>query len=454
MKHDTKYDDIILSKNYSKLFNPNHNNNSLVIASSGRGKTTSIVEAQLLHSFHNSIVFTFSKRKRMTGYVKLLSSRGYNIEYIDFGNSKRSTTGFDPIKYINSDKDIKTLAHYIFDVVKTNSSTNDRYWDDSSEDLLCAEIGLCFDLYKMNQDGYFSEELENLGVNQIMKKPTFNDVFTVHNNLSFQEIRGTGFTKSTLDNVFKEVEHWYLEKGECSQSVKWFSSIQGVAAKTVSCIFSNLNTTLDKVFTPASLEVINYSFLGQKKSIEFTDIGKQKTAFLIYSSPIDRSNDYFINILYTTLFKELLYCAEKQPDEILPVPVYIICDDFAVGCRLPDFPKTISIIRGFGIGICLLLQSYAQLIDMYGESGKQIIIDNCESLLYMGGMDIKTCEDISLKTNMPLEDILYMNPEKIWIISKQFNKPILDDRYPTYLDPIYLKIFNNDQTNDDLDEKI
>ena len=92
MKHDTKYDDIILSKNYSKPFNPNHNNNSLVIASSGRGKTTSIVEAQLLHSFHNSIVFTFSKRKRMTGYVKLLSSRGYNIEYIDFVNTVKGVT--------------------------------------------------------------------------------------------------------------------------------------------------------------------------------------------------------------------------------------------------------------------------------------------------------------------------------------------------------------------------
>ena len=45
---------------------------------------------------------------------------------------------------------------------------------------------------------------------------------------------------------------------------------------------------------------------------------------------------------------------------------------------------------------------------MYGSDDATTIINNCDTYLYMGGMDLKTGRSISERLNVPLEDVLYM----------------------------------------------
>ena len=134
-----------------------------------------------------------------------------------------------------------------------------------------------------------------------------------------------------------------------------------------------------------------------------------------------------INMFYGQLFKSLFEYAEELPTGVLPVPVRVVCDDFATGGRIADFPEYISIFREKGISVNLLIQSESQLAAMYGEDAATTIINNCDTYIYMGGMDLLTCRSISQRINKPLEDVLYMPIGKEYIM-RRGQKPIAADR--------------------------
>ena len=63
-----------------------------------------------------------------------------------------------------------------------------------------------------------------------------------------------------------------------------------------------------------------------------------------------------------------------------------------------NFPEYISIFREKGISVTLLIQSESQLQGMYGRENATTIINNCDTYLYMGGMDLVTGRNISERT--------------------------------------------------------
>lgn len=131
---------------------------------------------------------------------------------------------------------------------------------------------------------------------------------------------------------------------------------------------------------------------------------------------------------YAQAFKSLFEYSESLPSGKLPIPVHVLCDDFATGSRILNFSEYISIFREKQISVTLLLQSESQLESMYGSDDATTIINNCDSYLYMGGMDLKTGRSISERLNAPLEDILYMPIGQVCIF-RRGQKPIVTSRY-------------------------
>ena len=74
------------------------------------------------------------------------------------------------------------------------------------------------------------------------------------------------------------------------------------------------------------------------------------------------------------------------------------------------------------------MQSESQLESMYGSDDATTIINNCDTYLYMGGMDLKTGRSISERLNTPLEDVLYMPIGQVCIF-RRGQKPIITSRY-------------------------
>ena len=76
---------------------------------------------------------------------------------------------------------------------------------------------------------------------------------------------------------------------------------------------------------------------------------------------------------------------------------------------------------------------------MYGCENATTIINNCDSYIFLGSMDLKTAQNISLRLNAPLEDVLYM-PIGREIIFRRGQRPILTTRYDVRRDEQYQEL--------------
>ena len=99
-------DKIILGENLSFSTDTDktgiNNNNVVVCAGSGSGKTMSIIEPRLINTFDSSLIVTLTKRRLVPKYKSLFEERGYEVQDLNFVNPKLSTVTYDPLKYVKS----------------------------------------------------------------------------------------------------------------------------------------------------------------------------------------------------------------------------------------------------------------------------------------------------------------------------------------------------------------
>lgn len=141
-------------------------------------------------------------------------------------------------------------------------------------------------------------------------------------------------------------------------------------------------TALSKL-APFDEEQIRRIF--SKDEMELDLVGERKTALFVVLPPTNKTYNFIANVMYRQLFEQLEYCATVKHNQVLPVPVKFICDEFYNTGKLPNFENILSYARSFGIGITIILQSLEQLKEMY-EKSWGTILDNCSSFLYLGGV--------------------------------------------------------------------
>lgn len=383
------------------------NNNVLVCGGSGSGKTMSIAEPRLLQTKHSNLIATVAKRRLVKKYTSLFRKRRYKVLDLNLANPLESTCAYDPMYYVESISDITFLAKAIVKADPQKDKSNaDPYWDQAAVSLLSAEIAY---------------------VRMKKKDATFADVLEFHDRLTIDDGYSFGAISSSLDGIFDELD-------EKCFAVSCWKSFKSLPPKTAGCVYGTLNASIDTVFTPEIREMIS-----KKPAIDFEQFAQKKTVLFITTSAVNPSLHFFVNMFYAQAFKQLFEYAEGCPEGVLPIPVHVLCDDFACGGRVLDFPEYISIFREKGISVTLLLQSESQLEHMYGCENATTIINNCDSYIFLGSMDLKTAQNISLRLNAPLEDVLYM-PIGREIIFRRGQRPILTTRYDVRRDEQYQEL--------------
>lgn len=384
------------------------NNNVIVCGGSGSGKTMSVSEPRLLEAKTSSMIATVTKRRIVNKYMPLFKKRGYEILDLNFVNPLESSCAYDPLEYVGRYSDITFLAKSIVkaDPQKDKSSA-DPYWDEAATSLLSAEIAYTL----MTKDN-----------------ATFADVLELHDSLVLDE--GGGTLRTSLDSKFD----YLASKDPTCFSVSCWKSFKNLPIKTAGCVFGTLNTTIDTIFSPELRKM-----MATKKKVDFEQMATKKTILFVTTSAVNPALHCFVNMFYAQAFKQLFEYAENRPDGVLPIPVHVLCDDFATGSRVLNFPEYISIFREKRISVTLLLQSESQLEQMYGTDNATTIINNCDSYIYLGGMDLRTAQNISLRLNAPLDEVLYM-PIGQEVLFRRGQRPIITRRYDIQKNDIYQKV--------------
>ena len=397
------------------------NNNVIVCAGSGSGKTMSIMEPRLLETYNSSLVVTCTKRRIVQKYRELFAERGYNVLELNFTDPIKSDVAYDPLSYVSSNSDIAFLASSIVMAHPGKiNSPSDPFWDDSAISLLSALISY---------------------VLATMECPKFVDVLDLFDRLSIKEEGSTMAT--SLDPEF----HRIIRNDPHSYAATCWKTFATLPVRTAGSVYGVLSTTIDKIFSPELRNMIS-----TKDKVDFKELADRKAVLFVTTSPVNPSLNYFINMFYGQMFKQLFEYAESLPNGKLPNPVTVLADDFATGSRILNFPEYISIFREKQISVMLLIQSETQLESIYGYHDAVTIINNCDTYVYIGGMDIATCRKISERLNVPLEDVLYM-PVGQEVIFRRGQRPIVTQRYNVMNNKMYQSITQNYEKSLSIAEK-
>jgi type IV secretion system protein VirD4 len=95
------------------------------------------------------------------------------------------------------------------------------------------------------------------------------------------------------------------------------------------------------------------------------------------------------------MYKALIKIASAREDLSLPRNVYFILDEFGNMPKIEKFDKMITVGRSRKIWFNMVVQSYSQLNNVYGEQVADIVKSNCGIKMFIGSNDIGTCKEFS-----------------------------------------------------------
>jgi len=121
---------------------------------------------------------------------------------------------------------------------------------------------------------------------------------------------------------------------------------------------------------------------------------KQKTALFVIISDTDSSFNFIVALMYSQLFNLLCDRADNDFNGRLPVHVRCLLDEFPNIGMIPSFEKLIATIRSREISVSVILQAQSQLKTIYKDA-MDTIIGNCDTMLFLGGKEKSTLEEIS-----------------------------------------------------------
>ena len=416
-RRESQYDSLILGDGPLGTYSMDPrvspvNNNTMVLAGTGGGKTKSVVEANLLHAEHQSLVVLLTKRRLLDQYRAPLKKRGYRIKVLNLVNPDESALGYDPMLHIKDDNDLAMLGKSLLECTG-DTSERDRYWQNSAASLFCAIAKLA--IHKYGRDARMKHVLHLLRHIDVNCSEYYDEDEDCMVQVS------DCCPKEEIEELRDEDPKMYSDWCQYKEN----------AANTSACIRSVLLTAINTIMTDGICDL-----MAKEQQLEFRSLVNQKTVLFIVTSPVNPALHPFANLVFGSMFKELFEYAEELPNGRLPIPLTAICDDFATGGQIPNFQHHISIFREKGIAVMMLLQSLSQLAAMYGHNGAVTIRDNTDNIVYMGGNDLDTADQIARRINKPVDEVLALPIGQEYLF-RRGQKPLQLKRYQIYDDPLY-----------------
>ena len=352
------------------------NKNVLVVGGSGSGKTRFFCKPNIMQ-LHSSYVITDPKAQLLIETGKLLEDNGYKIKVLNTIDFKKSHK-YNPFEYIKSEKDILKFVTALISNTKGEGKSSDDFWQKAETLLYQALIGYIW------YEGPPRERNMNTLVEMI-------------NNMEVREDDETFM--NSVDFLFEAL----AERAPNHFALRQYKKFKLSAGKTAKSILISCGARL------SPFDIAEVRELMREDELELDKIGgyrkynpktrkdeiiTDKTAFFVIISDTDDSFNFIVALMYSQLFNLMCDRADNEFGGRLPVPTRVILDEFANIGLIPKFEKLIATIRSREISACIILQAQSQLKAIYKDN-MDTIIGNCDSMLFLGGKEKTTLEEIS-----------------------------------------------------------
>lgn len=368
---------MILSKNFHMgLFNKRlpqklqKNKSTLVLGDSGAAKTLSFIMTNIMQG-NASFVVTDPDGGLIHVLGKLLTKNfHYKIKVLDL-NTLMNSDQFNVFNYIKTELDIDRVLEAITEGTKEGEQQGEDFWIKAEALLIRSFIAyLWFD----GKDNHYTPHLGMIA-----------DMLRV--------------VKRQDPKVPSPVEEWFEEQNEKRPDNyayrQWTLFNDLYEAETRASVLG-IASARYSVFDHDQVRNI-----VRQDTMEIDKWNEEKTAVFIAIPETNSTYNFIAAIFMATIMEELRFKSDqvRLGKRLLAkgrtlLHVRFLIDEFANIGRIPNFEKALASFRKREMSFAIILQSLAQLRKMYKNNWEEIV-DNCSTLLYLGGDDPKTLEFLS-----------------------------------------------------------
>lgn len=364
------------------------NNNMVVVASSGKFKTTSVVVPNLLAGGANKIVLDV-KGELMKNYGLYLIEKGYTVRCLNLKYPLLSDR-YNPFDYIETEEDIiKLIANIHKSLDKPDAMKGEQFWDEGVD--LYLQAVFYYEWYHAKKEG---------------RKALFNNVLIlVNDETKIDETIPIEKGQKPITELQKKMDALANEDSPDNPAVRDYRKLKNGANETVRSIIIITNAKLKLCETKALKRIFEDDDMNIKEFA--TGVGgtlekptKNKLIIFLCVDDSDQSYNFVCSMLYSQASTILMRMADNDFDGKLPIPLEMWLDEFYAGARPADCAQLMGVIRSRNISMIPILQSVSQLKDLYQGDKAEIIHDNVP-IFWFGG-----CGQGAIETQKAISELL------------------------------------------------
>ena len=194
---------------------------------------------------------------------------------------------------------------------------------------------------------------------------------------------------SNSENEFAALKDYFQGRSKLSKA-------KGLSRQVLSAADETLSSYMSIAFDKLSM----FNDEGLCALTSATDIRPEEFASgptaLFLKIPDEKDTRHALAAVFILcIYKALIKVASGTEELSLPRNVYFILDEFGNMPKIDKFDKMITVGRSRKIWFEMIVQSFAQLKNVYGETIADIVKGNCGIKLFIGSNDMPTCEEFS-----------------------------------------------------------
>ena len=402
---------------------------SLIIGSTGSGKTTTFVSPmiQLLaaSAAGSSMIVTDPKGELFSLHSKYLVSRGYDVKVIDLRDTY-SSYRWNPLDMIWDNYQKFLNAHNEAFARKDAPEKSGLQIMEPHESFKAGEKW-----YEFDGKGYatYSRLVDAI---KVYKKKIYDEVYEDLNDLvsvlipvenpkdpmwekgarsitlavllamledSADERLGMTKEKFNFFNMTKilqnsskdylDLRNYFAGRSVLSKALSLSKQVCDAAEQTRASYMSIVYEKLT-MFNDAGICALTSS-----SDFSSSQLAERPTALFLKIPDEKDTRHNLAAIFILNIYKTLIKIASATEDLTLPRNVYFIMDEFGNMPKIEKFDKFITVGRSRKIWFTMIIQSYAQLNNVYGDTVADIVKGNCGIKMFIGSNDMNTCKEYS-----------------------------------------------------------
>lgn len=402
----------------------------IIIGATGSGKTTTFVNpvVQILGRAKagSSMICTDPKGELFQLHSKLLHDNGYNCMVLDL-RDPYSSFRWNPLgsiydtyqEYLHKGDDILEHTDSVDDypdlklVHDRSLFTDDEPWYEWEGCAWAVRIDL-INRARVEKQKLFDETYEDLNDLISVICPIENEKDPVWEKGARSIIMATAlamledsedprlemtkdkFCFYNINKVVSNSEDEFAALKDFFEGRSKLSKAVGLSRQVLSAADQTLSSYMSIAFDKLSM----FNDEGLCALTSATDIRPEEFAerptALFLKIPDEKDTRHALAAVFILcIYKALIKVASAREDLSLPRNVFFLLDEFGNMPKIDKFDKMITVGRSRKIWFEMIVQSFAQLKNVYGETVADIVKGNCGIKLFIGSNDMPTCEEFS-----------------------------------------------------------